>query len=89
LRLTGLANGTALRPVPGAAQVSVEVSAQGAGDGLLWWMLDGQAQGQSPAGQPYVLSFTRNGSHALTVMDAQGRHDRVMFTVSGITRPRF
>jgi penicillin-binding protein 1C len=84
LRLTGLADGAVLRPVPGAREVSVELVTQGASGSAVWWMLDGQAQGQTPAGSPHTVSFTRNGNYAITVMDTQGRHARIAFTVSGL-----
>ncbi len=84
LRLGGVATGSVLRPVPGSAQVAVDVDVQGA-EGEVWWMLDGRVVGHAASGRPFNLVLTRDGRYTLTVMDAQGRHDSVVFEIAGVT----
>lgn len=84
LRLQGVANGSVLRPVPGRDAVSIEVRVDGA-RGQVWWMLDGLVQQRSVATAPINLSMVQNGRYTLTVMDEQGRHDRVVFEITGVT----
>ncbi len=84
LRLTGIANGSVLRPVPGADRVAVDVDAQGV-EGDIWWMLDGRVLGHGPAGRPFTVSLARDGRFTLTVMDSRGRYDRVGFEIAGVT----
>lgn len=83
LRLVGISEGSRLRPVPGLAQVDVSVQAEGGRD-TLWWILDGKVVGQTQAGQSYTVSLRQNGRYALTVMDRQGRYDRVSFEIAGV-----
>lgn len=83
LRVQGLAAGAVLRPVPGKRQVAVEVRADGA-QGRVWWLLDGQVQRQSEAMESMKLSLVHNGRYTLTVMDAQGRYDHVVFEIAGV-----
>ncbi|MFC4276840.1 penicillin-binding protein 1C [Achromobacter aloeverae] len=84
LRLTGLANGSVLRPVPGANRVAVDVDAQGV-EGNIWWMLDGRVLGHGPAGRPFTVMLAHDGRYTLTVMDSRGRYDRVGFEIAGVT----
>jgi len=84
LRLQGVANGSVLRPVPGRQEVVLDVSVQGA-RGQVWWMLDGRVRERGPASVPMTLSMVHNGRYTLTAMDEQGRYDRVVFEISGVT----
>ncbi|CAB3640556.1 Penicillin-binding protein 1C [Achromobacter pestifer] len=84
LRLGGVANGSVLRPVPGSRQVAVDVEVQGA-EGEVWWMLDGRVVNHGASGHPFKLVLAQDGRYTLTVMDTQGRHDRVVFEISGVT----
>ncbi|MFJ1302883.1 penicillin-binding protein 1C [Pseudomonadota bacterium AL_CKDN230030165-1A_HGKHYDSX7] len=84
LRIEGVAQGSILRPVPGAREVGVEVGVSGAG-GQVWWLLDGRLYGQAGADAKQTLALTRNGRHALTVMDAQGRYAGLEFEIAGVT----
>ncbi|MEN9317341.1 MAG: hypothetical protein RIS35_3734 [Pseudomonadota bacterium] len=81
LRVTGLEPGTVARPAPGRRDVVLQVRAVGSREPLAW-LLDGAWVGASPAGAPTLrLVLDRPGDHALTVVDAQGRWDRVAFSV--------
>ncbi|CAM4396266.1 penicillin-binding protein 1C [Bordetella tumbae] len=84
LRLQGIATGSVLRPVPGRHVVSVDVSVQGA-RGQVWWMLDGRVQQRGEASESVKLSMVHNGRYTLTAMDEQGRYDRVVFEITGVT----
>ncbi|WMD21311.1 penicillin-binding protein 1C [Achromobacter seleniivolatilans] len=84
LRLGGVANGSVLRPVPGSQQVALDVDVQGA-EGEVWWMLDGRVVNHGASGHPFKLVLAQDGRYTLTVMDTQGRHDRVVFEIAGVT----
>lgn len=84
LRLQGVADGSVLRPVPGHRTVSVEVGVQGA-KGQVWWLLDGRVEQRSEADKPVKLAMVHNGRYTLTAMDEQGRYDRVVFEITGVT----
>jgi penicillin-binding protein 1C len=81
LRVTGLEPGTVARAAPGRREVVLQVRAVGSRDALAW-LLDGAWVGASEPGSPSLrLVLDRPGEHALTVVDAQGRWDRVPFVV--------
>ncbi|MEI7447818.1 MAG: penicillin-binding protein 1C, partial [Burkholderiales bacterium] len=81
LRVTGLEPGTVARAAPGRREVVLQVRAVGSRDAL-GWLLDGAWVGASEPGSPSLrLVLDRPGEHALTVVDAQGRWDRVPFVV--------
>ena len=84
LRLQGIAHGSVLRPVPGQQKVVLDVSVQGA-RGQVWWMLDGRVRQRRNASAPLTLSMVHNGRYTLTAMDEQGRYDRVVFEIAGVT----
>lgn len=84
LRLQGVADGSVLRPVPGRQEVVLDVSVQGA-RGEVWWMLDGRVKQRGEPSAPLQLALVHNGRYTLTAMDAQGRYDRVVFEISGVT----
>ena len=84
LRLSGLATGAVLRPVPGHDHVTVQTAVRGA-QGEVWWMLDGRVQTHAPAGSPFTVSLARDGRYTLTVMDSLGRYDTVAFEIAGVT----
>jgi penicillin-binding protein 1C len=80
----GYADGSVLRPVPGRQEVVLDVSVQGA-RGQVWWMLDGRVRERGSASAPLTLSMVHNGRYTLTAMDEQGRYDRVVFEIAGVT----
>lgn len=84
LRVQGIAEGSVLRPVPGNRSVNVDVSVQGA-QGQVWWLLDGRVEQRGEATKPVKLSMVHNGRYTLTAMDEQGRYDRVVFEIAGVT----
>jgi len=84
LRVQGVADGSVLRPVPGRQEVVLDVSVQGA-RGQVWWMLDGRVRERGSASAPLTLSMVHNGRYTLTAMDEQGRYDRVVFEIAGVT----
>lgn len=84
MRIEGIAQGSVLRPVPGARGVALDVGVQGA-EGQVWWLLDGKLYRQGQAGETQGLSLSRNGRHQLTVMDEAGRYAGLEFEISGVT----
>ncbi len=88
LRIAGLESGAVLRPAPGQREVIVSVSTLGreksGSDPNVYWLVDGEQRHRGPAGESVKLSFTSNGRHAVTAMDATGRHQRVEVVVSGL-----
>ncbi|MDZ5459119.1 penicillin-binding protein 1C [Azohydromonas lata] len=84
LRIAGLEAGTVLKPVPGRAAVELSVSAQGDVPARepLYWLLDGVQQQRSRVGETVTLRLEQPGTHTLTVLDGQGRWQRVAFRVS-------
>lgn len=84
LRIAGLEAGTVLKPVPGRAAVELSVSAQGGVPARepLYWLLDGVQQQRSRVGETVTLRLEQPGAHTLTVLDGQGRWQRVAFRVS-------
>ncbi|QII87663.1 penicillin-binding protein 1C [Bordetella hinzii] len=84
MRIEGVAQGSVLRPVPGARAVALDVGVQGA-QGRVWWMLDGKIYRQAGAGETQGLSLARNGLHRLTVMDEAGRYTGLEFEIAGVT----
>jgi penicillin-binding protein 1C len=83
LRIVGIAQDSQLRPVPGAQQVVVDVTVQGASS-QVWWMLDGNVITSLDSHLSFTVSLSRPGRYTLTVMDKQGRFDRVGFEIYGI-----
>lgn len=81
LRLTGIESGSIIRPAPGQGAAVVRVAAVGAREGLTW-LLDGRQVGSGPAEAALKLRLDQPGEHALTVIDGQGRYERVAFTVT-------
>jgi penicillin-binding protein 1C len=81
LRVTGLEAGSIARTAPGRGEVVLQLRAVGSADALTW-LLDGVWVGTTPARSPTLrLTLATAGDHALTVMDAQGRYERVAFSV--------
>jgi penicillin-binding protein 1C len=48
-------------------------------------MLDGRVVSHGASGHPFNLVLAQDGRYTLTVMDAQGRHDSVVFEIAGVT----
>lgn len=84
VRIGGVANGSLLRPAPGQTRVVFDAYVQGA-KGEVWWMLNGRALAHVAARDFFKVSLVNNGRYALTVMDSQGRYDRVVFEIAGVT----
>jgi len=81
LRVTGLEPGSIARAAPGRGEVVLQLRAVGSQEALTW-LLDGRWVGSSPARAPTLrLVLRQAGDHALTVLDAQGRWERVAFSV--------
>ncbi|MFT7722173.1 MAG: penicillin-binding protein 1C [Roseateles sp.] len=81
LRIVGLEPGSVLRAAPGQRQIPLRVQAVGARAGLTW-LLDGQFAGGSDRPDAVQrLTLSRDGAHALTALDGQGRWARVDFEV--------
>jgi len=81
LRVSGLEPGSIARAAPGRGEVVLELRAVGSQEGLTW-LLDGAWVGSTPPRSPTLRLVLRStGDHALTVLDAQGRWERVAFSV--------
>jgi penicillin-binding protein 1C len=81
LRVSGIESGSVIRPAPGAASAVVRVQAIGSRESVNW-LLDGRLVGlTSGPGASLRLTLDEAGPHALTAMDAQGRYERVVFSV--------
>jgi penicillin-binding protein 1C len=64
--------------------VALDVEVQGA-EGEVWWMLDGRVVSHGAPSHPFNLVLAQDGRYTLTVMDALGRHDSVVFEIAGVT----
>ncbi len=81
LRLTGIDQGTTLRPVPGRLNTVVQVQAVGSREPVNW-LLNGQLVGTTEPAHPALrLPLPPPGTHALTAMDTNGRYQQVQFNV--------
>jgi len=81
LRVTGLEAGSIARAAPGRGSVRLQVRAVGSNEPLTW-LLDGVWVGTTAPRTPTLrLELAGAGDHALTVMDPQGRYERVAFSV--------
>lgn len=87
VQIDGMDNGAVLRPVPGSPELAIVLRALGA-TGQVWWMLDGRPIERAPDSGGLRLAFRENGRHAVTVMDEDGRYDRVAFQVQGMKAVR-
>lgn len=84
IKLMGISNGTRLRPTPGGKNVVVTVDAVG-GTGQHYWLLDGKqtSNGAISAKKRQRFEITQAGQHRITVIDAAGHVDTVVFGVDG------
>ena len=84
IKLMGITNGTRLRPAPGGNKVIVTVDAVG-GTGQHYWLLDGKqtSNGAVKAKQRQRFEIHQAGQHRITVIDAAGHVDSVVFGVDG------
>jgi len=81
LRVTGIDPGSVIRAAPGRGAAVLRVQAIGARDSV-HWLLDGRLVGSTDAqASSLQLTLDTPGAHALTAMDAQGRYERVPFSV--------
>jgi penicillin-binding protein 1C len=83
IRILGIEPNTLYRPA-GVSNIlpSLVLQAQG-GQERLYWLLNGEMIGQSPAGVTQIYQFEHPGRYQLTVMDLAGNHDSVEFVVMG------
>ncbi|OZI75191.1 penicillin-binding protein 1C [Bordetella genomosp. 12] len=84
IRIEGVAQGSVLRPVPGARVVALDLALAGA-QGQVWWMLNGKLYRHAEAAERQGLSLARNGRYHLTVMDEAGRYTDLEFEIAGVT----
>jgi penicillin-binding protein 1C len=80
LRVTGIENGSVIRPTPGSRSAVLRVEAIGSRDSISW-LLDGRLIGVTEARGALRLTLDQAGEHVLTALDAQGRYERVKFTM--------
>jgi penicillin-binding protein 1C len=83
IRILGIEPNTLYRPA-GVSNIlpSLVLQAQG-GQERLYWLLNGEMIGQSPAGVTQIYQFEHPGRYQLTVMYLAGNHDSVEFVVMG------
>lgn len=84
IKLMGISNGSRLRPTPGGKNVVVTIDAVG-GTGQHYWLLDGKqiSNGAVKANKRQRFEITQAGQHRITVIDAAGHVDTVVFGVDG------
>ena len=92
LRITGLDDGAVLRPAPGVGTIDVALAVQGLGElrgpaAWVYWLVDGEQQHRSRGGEAWTLRLAQPGRHAITALDAQGRHHRITVTVQSRQTP--
>ena len=81
LRVTGIEQGSIIRAAPEQRSAVVRVRAIGARDAVTW-LLDGRLVGSTDARSAGLrLTLDAAGDHALTALDAEGRYERVVFSV--------
>jgi penicillin-binding protein 1C len=87
LRISGLGEGSRLKPVPGQRDVKVTVHAQGDGasSSTVHWLIDGQSAARSRVGEAVQLRFGHDGRYRVTALDGRGHHHAVVVTVTGTT----
>ncbi len=75
LVLSGLHDGTTLKPAPGAGRspASLTATAHG-GDGDIWWLIDDRLAGTSRDGKRQRLEFPRAGNYRVVALDRSGSH---------------
>jgi len=97
LRIVGLDDGSVLRAAPGQRQVAVGLSAEGGPEAgaagrpkvppivpPIYWLVDGTQQQRTRSGQTWTLRLTQPGGHTITALDASGRYQTLLVTVSGL-----
>ena len=81
IRLMGLRNGSRLRAAPGTRQLVVTLDAVG-GTGAHYWLLNGQQVRSSGTQKKMRFTLDGVGAHSISVIDAAGHYDSVLFEVS-------
>ncbi|MCP5140780.1 MAG: penicillin-binding protein 1C [Gammaproteobacteria bacterium] len=72
IRIENPPDGSVLRP-PAGGHGPIQVAfLSSAGEGRVYWLLDGAPIGSSVSGVPLHHRFTRGGRHAITVFDERG-----------------
>jgi penicillin-binding protein 1C len=81
LHITGLDAGVVLRLPPGARAALFQVQVVGS-EGPFIWLLDGKVlEGSAPASGTRHVTLDSPGEHVIVAMDAQGRFDRIPFSM--------
>ena len=78
LILSGVRDGSAIRPLPGEAQASLVLQTFG-GEGRRWWFLNGEPQ--DAEGASLTLRLRSAGEYQLVVMDDAGQTAAASFTL--------
>ena len=89
LRIVGLDDGSVLRAAPGRRHVDVGLSATGGREAgprgnAVYWLVDGAQQRRTRSGETWTLRLAQPGLHRITALDAQGQHQTLWVTVSGL-----
>ncbi|HRE18618.1 MAG TPA: penicillin-binding protein 1C, partial [Rhodocyclaceae bacterium] len=80
LHITGVTHGETLRrPRPDQPPV-VKLELRGQ-RGMVYWLINGRLVAHKPAQQPLIQRLEQAGRVDITVMDEQGRYDRVSVSV--------
>jgi penicillin-binding protein 1C len=83
IKLMGLKNGSRLRTAPGKSQIVVTLDAVG-GSGFHYWLLDGKQVAGAGRGATQTFALSQAGTHTISVVDAAGHDDSVVFDVDRI-----
>ena len=81
IKIIGVEDNAVLRP-QGASRILPSVALETiGGNGLLYWMANGQAIGRTSPNQALIHSFSRPGRYRITAMDQGGNYDSINITV--------
>lgn len=79
LRIVGIQPAERIRPVPGARWATLKLRNVG-GTSRVHWLLDGKLQHSGAPGATLHLRVDEPGTHRLSVVDASGAHDSLVFS---------
>ncbi len=80
LRIVGVAPGEIIRRTQGGQAPLIKLEARGQTD-KVYWLFNGQRVAHQPATQPLIKRLELEGRLDITVLDEQGRYDRVSVSV--------
>lgn len=80
LRIIGLSHGEVLRRTRPDQPPVVRLELRGQ-SGMVYWLINGRLVAHKPAQQPLIQRLEQRGRVDITVMDDQGRYDRVSVSV--------